>query len=98
MKVAVDKAVATKPAKEAVVKASVDVAAMKTADQGATAMKTIVGSVGSGSGSSPAPAVGSKRATALIISTPPSKRFCHAWKPQYAEQLCSHLLLFFYLY
>jgi hypothetical protein len=57
-----------------------------------------VGSVVSGSGSSPAPVTGSKRAATSGGSTPPSKRFCCAWKPQYAEQLCSHPLLFFYLY
>jgi hypothetical protein len=40
------------------VKAAVDAAAMKTADQGAVAAKTIMGSVGFGSGSSPRPGYG----------------------------------------
>jgi hypothetical protein len=60
--------------------------------------KTTMGSVVSGSGSSPASSVGSKRAAALGGSTPPSKRFHAAWKPRYAEQLCSRLILFIYLY
>jgi hypothetical protein len=78
-------------------KAVVDKAAMKTVDQGAVAAKTIMGSVGFGSGSSPALAMGSKRAAAPGGSTPPSMRFRCAWKPRYAKQLCSHLLLFIYL-
>jgi hypothetical protein len=57
-----------------------------------------MGSVVSGSGSSPALVMGSKRAAMSGGSTPPSKWFCCAWKPRYAEQLCSHPLLFFYLY
>jgi membrane protein involved in colicin uptake len=93
-KVAVDKATTTKAAEEAMVKAVMDVAAMKTAGQGAAAVKTNVGPVGSGS--SPSSVVGSKRAAALGDSTPPSKLFHYAWKPQYTEQLCSHLL-FIYL-
>jgi hypothetical protein len=60
--------------------------------------KTIVESVGSGSSSSPAPTAGSKRAAALGSSTPPSKQFRYAWKPRYAEQLCSRPILFIYLY
>jgi hypothetical protein len=45
----------------------------------------------SGSGSSPAPGVGSKRAATSGCSTPPSKQFRSAWKPRYAEHLCNHL-------
>jgi hypothetical protein len=60
-----------------VAKAAVDVVTMKTADQGAAAARTIVGSVGSrfgsGSSSSPAPTTGSKRVAMLGGSTPPSK-------------------------
>jgi membrane protein involved in colicin uptake len=77
-KVATDKAAVTKAAEEAVAKVTMDAAAMKTADQGATATRTTVGSVGFNSSSSPTPAAGSKRVAALGGSTPPSKRFCYA--------------------
>jgi hypothetical protein len=73
--VVTDKSAATKAIDEAVVKVAADAAAMKAADQGAAAAKTTVGSVGYGSGSYPAPVVGSKRADALGGSTPPSKQF-----------------------
>jgi hypothetical protein len=96
--VAADKVVATKVAKEAVAKAVVDVdaAVMMTADKGAAAGKTTMESVGSGS--SPASTAGSKRAVAPGGSTPPSKWFRCAWKPRYAEELCSRPLVFIYLY
>jgi hypothetical protein len=94
-KVVVDKATTMKAAEEAVVKAVMDVATMKTAGQGAATVKTNVGPLGSGS--SPSSVVGFKRAAAPCDSTPPSKLFHYAWKPQYTEQLCSHLLLFIYL-
>jgi hypothetical protein len=96
MKVTVDKAMAVKVAEEGMVKMAVDEAAMKIADQGVAGAKATVESTGFDS--SRAPMVGTKRAAMPGGSTPPSKRFHHAWKPWYAWQLCSHLLLFFYLY
>jgi hypothetical protein len=96
MKVTADKAMAVKVAEEGVVKMAVDEAAMKIADQGVVRVKATVESTSSDS--SRAPMVGTKRAAMPGGSTPPSKRFHHAWKPWYAGQLCSHLLLFFYLY
>jgi membrane protein involved in colicin uptake len=97
-KVAGDKVVVMKAIEGAMAKAAVDAAAMKTVDQGAVVAKTSMELVGSGSGSSRAPVVGSKRVAALGGSTPPSKWFYYTWKPQYAEQLCSCLLLVIYLY
>jgi membrane protein involved in colicin uptake len=97
-KVDVDKATVTKAAEEAVARATVDAAAMKTADQGAAVMKSTMELVGFSSGPSPAPAVGFKRAATPGGSTPSSKWFRYTWKPRYAEQLCSHPLLFIYLY
>jgi Tfp pilus assembly protein PilX len=58
---------------EATVKTAMDGATSKTVDQGATEAKATIELVGSGSGSSPAPAVGTKRAAAPGGSTPPSK-------------------------
>jgi hypothetical protein len=81
---------------EAAAKTAAGEAAMKIADQGAAGVKATVESVGSGSGSSPTPAVGTKRAVASGGSTPPSKWFCCAWKPRYAEQLLSLFFLFIY--
>jgi membrane protein involved in colicin uptake len=98
VKVDVDKATVTKATEEAVARATVDAAAMKTADQGAAVMKSTMELVGFSSGPSPAPAVGFKRAATPGGSTPSSKWFRYTWKPQYAEQLCSHPLLFIYLY
>jgi membrane protein involved in colicin uptake len=93
-KVDVDKAAATKATEEAMAKAAVDVDVMKTAGQGGAATQTTAGSVGSGSGSSPGPAVGSKRVAAVGGTTPPFKRFRGAWKSRYVEQLCSRHLPF----
>jgi hypothetical protein len=56
---------------EAVMKAAADASAMKIAGQGVVVVKTTIGSVGSGS--SPAPMVGSKRMVVPGGSTPPSK-------------------------
>jgi membrane protein involved in colicin uptake len=61
-KVIADKAAVTKVAEEVVVKATVDVSAMKTANQGVAVARSITGLAGSRSGSSPGPAAGSKRA------------------------------------
>jgi colicin import membrane protein len=97
-KVAADKAAATKAAEGAVVKATMDVATMGTADQWAAVARTIVGTMGSRSGSSPIPTVECKRAAMLGGSSPPSKRFYDTWKHQYVEQLCSAIFLSFYSY
>jgi membrane protein involved in colicin uptake len=81
-KVATDKAVVNKVTadkalamKVVVAKAAIDVAMTNTASQGAAAVRSTVRSMGSGSGSSPVPVVGFKRAAAPGGSTPPSKRF-----------------------
>jgi membrane protein involved in colicin uptake len=95
-KVAANKVAAMKATEEAMAKAATDAVVMKTTEQRATTMKTIMESVGSGS--SPTTTAGSKRAAVSGGSTPPSKWFRYAWKPWYAEQLCSHLLLYIHLY
>jgi hypothetical protein len=93
-----EEAVEKMVADEATVKTMADEATtksiVKTADLGAVGMKATMKSAGSGSGPSPALAVGTMRAAASSGSTPPSKRFLCAWKPWYAEQLLSHFVLF----
>jgi hypothetical protein len=85
-------------AEEATTAKATDEAMMKTRDQGAARVKATMELPGSGIGSSPAPALGTKRVATPSSSTPPSKQFCYAWKPPYVGQLYSHLLLFFYMY
>jgi hypothetical protein len=82
-------------AKEATMKKTIDVAAMKKAAEVTTAQKVVEevegtvmekaakGSVGSGS--SHAPAVGTKRAMMPSSSTPPPKRFHCTWNSKYVE-------------
>jgi hypothetical protein len=98
VKVATDKVTAAQVAadKSPVVKTVTDEAAMETADQGAVGAKATMESTGFGS--SPALVIGTMRAAVSDGSTPPFKRIRCAWKPRYAEQLCSCLLLFIYLY
>jgi hypothetical protein len=93
-KVVADKAAVMKAAEEAMANMAADAAMMKTTGQGVVAARTIARSMGSRSGSSFGSAVGSKRASAPSGSTPPSNRSHGAWKPWYAEQLCSHQLPF----
>jgi hypothetical protein len=95
-KMAADEAAVAKVVEEAVVKMVTDEATTKIADHGAAWVKATMKSVGSDS--SPAPAVGTKRAAAPGGSTPPSKQFHCTWKPRYAEQLLSRFFLFIYIH
>jgi hypothetical protein len=68
-------------ANEAVGKTTTDKVVVKTADHGAAGAKAAMDSAGSGSGSSPTSATGTKRVGSESSSTPPSKRFRCTWKP-----------------
>jgi hypothetical protein len=85
-------------ADEAAVKSTAHEAMVKVVDQGAAGAQATAKSAGSGSSSSPAPVVGTNRATAVGGSTPSSKQFRYAWKPRYAEQLLSCFFLFISLH
>jgi hypothetical protein len=90
-KVSMNKAEAMKVA---VVKATVDTVVTKATSHGAAAVRTTTGLVGFGSGSSPGPTVGSKRAVVPGGFTPLSMWFYDALEPKNIEQLCSRQLPF----